>query len=155
MDYTDRDKKTLEIIQVGIVVRDLEKAIRQLNSFWNVGPFRFLEIDLPDAILHGKQRRLRAKLAFAQVGPVEMELIEPGEGNNIYGEFLRAKGEGVHHLKIPVSDIESEVSRLKERGIGVLQSGNTPDVSFAYMDTEGIAGVILEMLQRKQSPASN
>ena len=149
------DSKPLEIVQVGIVVKDLEKTIRQLASLWNVGPFRFLEVDLPDAIFHGKETHLRAKLAFAQVGPVELELIEPGEGENIYEEFLRAKGEGVHHLKIPVSDIESEVSRLKERGIGVLQSGNNPDVSFAYMDTEGIIGVILEVLQRKKDPASN
>jgi methylmalonyl-CoA/ethylmalonyl-CoA epimerase len=154
MGHTDHDKRSLEIVQVGIVVRDLEKAIERLNSLWNVGPFRFLEIDLPDAILHGKQKRLRAKLAFAQVGPVELELIQPGEGENIYGEFLRAKGEGVHHLKIPVSDIKSEVARLKERGVEVLQSGDSPQVSFAYMDTEGISGVILEVLQCKEEPTS-
>ncbi len=152
MGNTDHDKKSMEVVQVGIVVRDLEKTIKQLNSLWNVGPFRFLEIDLPDATLHGKQTRLRAKLAFAQVGPVELELIQPGEGENTYREFLRDKGEGVHHLKIPVSDINSEVARLKEKGVEVLQSGNNPDVSFAYMDTEGIAGVILEVLQSKAGP---
>jgi hypothetical protein len=149
MGNTDHDKKSLEIVQVCIVVRDLEKTIKQLNSLWNVGPFRFLDMDLPDATLRGKKTRLRAKLAFAQVGPVELELIQPGEGESTYSEFLRDKGEGVHHLKIPVSDIKSEVDRLEKRGIEVLQSGNTPDVSFAYMDTEGIAGVILEVLQSK------
>ena len=152
MGNTDHDKKSMEVVQVGIVVRDLEKTIKQLNSLWNVGPFRFSEIDLPDATLHGKQTRLMAKLAFAQVGPVELELIQPGEGENTYREFLRDKGEGVHHLKIPVSDINSEVARLKEKGVEVLQSGNSPDVSFAYMDTEGIAGVILEVLQSKAGP---
>jgi methylmalonyl-CoA/ethylmalonyl-CoA epimerase len=153
MEHTDHDKKPLEIVQVGIVVRDMERTIRQLKSLWNLGPCRYGEIDLPDATLHGKQTHMRAKLAFVQVGPVELELIEPGEGENTYREFLLAKGEGVHHLKIPVSDLKSEVARLKERGIEVLQSGNTSHVSFAYMDTEGIAGVILEVLQTHSQKA--
>lgn len=143
----------LEIDQVAIVVRDIEKAVKHLSSLWNMGPFRFQESDVPDAILHGKQTPLRAKLAFVQAGPIELELIEPGEGENIYREFLRAKGEGVHHFRLMVSDIESEVAKWVERGIGVLQSADTPRVRFAYMDTEGIIGIIIELLQRKQSPA--
>jgi methylmalonyl-CoA/ethylmalonyl-CoA epimerase len=142
----------LRINQVAMVVRDIEKTIRHLSSLWDIGPFEIREMDVPDAILHGKQTRVRAKLAFAQVGPIELELIEPGEGENIYQEFLCAKGEGLHHLAIHVSDIESEVSRLKERGIDVLQSGKTPNVSFAYMDTESITGIIFELLQFKKNP---
>lgn len=141
----------LRINQVAMVVRDIEKTIRHLSSLWDIGPFEIREMDVPDAILHRKQTRVRAKLAFAQVGPIELELIEPGEGENIYQEFLCAKGEGLHHLAIHVSDIESEVSRFKERGIDVLQSGKTPNVSFAYMDTEGITGIIFELLQFKKN----
>ena len=96
----------------------------------------------------------RANLAFAQLGSVELELIEPGEGENIYWEFLRAKGEGVHHFGLFVSDIDRELAKFRERGIEVLQSGNTPDARYAYMDTESLAGIILELLQRKQSSAS-
>lgn len=139
----------LEVDQVAIVVRSIENTIRQLSSLWNIGPFEIRELDVPDAVVHGKKTRIRAKLAFAQAGRVQLELIEPGEGENIYQEFLRAKGEGLHHLGIRVSDIESEVSRLKAKGIDVLQSGNTPRVSFAYLDTEGITGLIFEFLQFK------
>jgi len=153
MERRQHETSPLEIDQVAIVVRDMEKAIKQLCSLWNVGPFQIREMDLPDAMVRGKQTRVRAKLALAQAGPVELELIEPGEGENIYREFLRAKGEGVHHLGVYVSDIESELTRFKKRGIEVLQSGDTRQHSFAYMDTEGVAGVILELLQRKQSPA--
>ncbi len=153
MEHTDHDERPLEIVQVGIVVRDLEKTIQRLKSIWSLGPFRFLELDVPDAILHGKQTPLKAKLAWVQVGPVQLEFMEPGEGESTYREFLRAKGEGIHHLKIPVPDIKSEVVRLNKKGIKVLQSADTPIVSFAYMDTEDIVGVILEVLQRKQGPA--
>ncbi len=141
----------LKISQVGIVVRDIEKTIKNLSVLWDIGPFQRREIDLPDGIVHGKRKRIRAKLAFVQVGSIELELIEPGEGENIYQEFLCTKGEGLHHLAIHVSDIEGEVSRFKQRGIDVLQSGKTPRVSFAYMDTESIAGVIFELLQFKKN----
>jgi len=152
MEHTKPVMDNLEVDQVGIVVSDIEKAVRYFSSLWNVGPFRFLQVDVPDAILHGKQTPLRTKLAFAQVGPIELELIEPGEGESIYREFLRAKGEGLHHLRITVSDIEKEVAKWEERCIGILQSADTPMVRFAYMDTEGIIGTILELLQRKQTP---
>jgi len=142
----------LKINQVGMIVRDIEKTIKSLSALWDIGPFQKREIDLPDGIVHGRQKRIRAKLAFVQAGPIELELIEPGEGENIYQEFLCAKGEGLHHFGIHVSDMEKEISRFKERGIDVLQSGNTPRVSFAYMDTENIAGVIFEFLQLKQNP---
>lgn len=153
MERRQQDTNPLEIDHVAIVVRDMEKAIRQLCSLWNVGPFQIREIELADAMVHGKQTRVRLKVAHAQAGPVELELIEPGEGENIYWEFLRAKGEGVHHLGVHVSDIRSELAGFKKRGIEVLQSGNTPRHSLAYIDTEGIAGVIVELMQRKQSPA--
>src|SRR4030042_5268607 len=142
---------SLKITQVGIVVRDIEKTIKCLSVLWDIGPFERREIDLPEGIVHGKKKRIRAKLAFAQAGSIELELIEPGEGENIYQEFLCAKGEGLHHLAFHVSDIESEVSRFKENDIDVLQSGKTPRVSFAYMDTERIVGVIFELLQFKKN----
>ena len=143
----------LNISQVALVVRDIEKTLKHLSSLWPIGPFQIREMDVPDAIVHGKQTRVKAKLAFFQAGPIEVELIEPGEGENIFREFLNTKGEGLHHLGIRVSDIKSEMARLMGGGIHVLQSGDTPRVSFAYMDTEGTAGVIFELLQLKQNPA--
>ena len=153
MEHTQPLMDHLEINQIGIVVKDIEKAMKHLSSLWNVGSFQFVALDVPDAILHGKQMPLKAKLAFAQAGAVQLELIEPGEGESIYWEFLHVKGEGVHHFGLLVSDIENALAKFKKRGIEVLQSGDTSNVSFAYMDTESIAGVILELLQRKQSSA--
>ena len=130
-------------------MRNIEETIRKLNSLWKVGPFEIRETDIPDAIVHGRPAHVKAKLAFAKVGPIDLELIEPEEGDNIYWEFLRDRGEGVHHLKIPVSDLESELARVREKGIEVLQSANTSRVNYAYLDTEKMAGVIFELLQRK------
>lgn len=152
MEEREYEKKPLEIVQVALVVRSIEETIQKLNSLWEVGPFEIREMDVPDAVVHGKKAHVRARLAFAKAGPMELELIEPEEGENIFWEFLRDKGEGVHHLKIPVSDFESELARVRGKGIEVLQSANTSRVSYAYLDTERIAGVIFEILQRKYTP---
>jgi methylmalonyl-CoA/ethylmalonyl-CoA epimerase len=144
----------MDIKQVGMVVRDMEKTIEQMRSLWNIEQVRIFEPYLPDATVHGKTTRVRAKLAFIQAGSVEFELIEPGDGENIYWEFLRDKGEGVHHIAFHVSDIESELTKFQKRGIEVLQKGTDQNgVTFAYVDTERICGIIVELLQFKQNPA--
>ncbi len=145
----DRQKRPLEIVQVALVVRNLEDTIRKLTSLWEVGPFEIRKTEHPEGIVHGRKAHIKARLAFAKVGPIELELIEPEEGDNIYWEFLQKKGEGVHHFKIPTQDFESELARIKGKGIGVLQSADSDRVSYAYLDTEKTFGVIFELLQRK------
>jgi methylmalonyl-CoA/ethylmalonyl-CoA epimerase len=149
LKHTQINVTPFEVKQVGIVVRDRERAMQQFSSLLGTGPFRLIYLDQPKAIVHGKSTHCGAKLAFAQAGPIEIELIEPVEGESTWSEFLSARGEGIHHLGIWVSDIDKELARLTEMGIGTLQSGEDEYVRFAYMDTEGIAGVIIELLQSK------
>jgi 4-hydroxyphenylpyruvate dioxygenase-like putative hemolysin len=123
--------------------------MQKLSSLWGIGPFRLWHVDLPEGIVRGKKMYCEAKLAFAQAGPVEIELIEPGEGETTWSEFLRDKGEGVHHVAMWIEDMDKEVESFAKDGVAVLQSGDDEAVKFAYMDTEKTAGVIFELLQRK------
>ncbi len=139
----------LDIQHVCFVVKDLEKAMERFRSHWGIGSFRLLDSDHPEGIVHGKNVHYKGKLAFAQAGTIEIELIEPTEGESIWWEFLRANGEGVHHLGVYISDLEKELAMYKEKGIEVLMSGETDHVKLAYMDTKATAGVIVELLQKK------
>ncbi len=145
----EQNLKPLKVDQVCLVVKDLKKSVSQLESLMNIGPFEFKETDRPDAILHGKKTHVRAKRAYTQAGPMELELIEPGEGDNSFREFLHNKGEGVHHFGILVSDMQAELARFKEQGVEVLQSWESARTRIAYLDTDGLLGVILELRQRK------
>ena len=142
-------QRPLEIVQVCLIVKNIEATIKRLNALWKIGPFEIREMDAEDAIVHGRKAHVKARLAFAKAGPIDLELIEPQEGDNIYWEFLRTRGEGVHHLKIPAQDFEGELAALQEKGIGVLQSADTARARYAYLDTEGAFGVIFELLQRR------
>jgi catechol 2,3-dioxygenase-like lactoylglutathione lyase family enzyme len=138
----------MDFHQICFVVNNIEEAEERYSATLGLGPFRRLDLNIPEANVHGKKQAMKARLSFAQAGSVEMEFIEPGEGDNIYREFLDAHGEGVHHLCTRVTDIEAEVSAFAAKGISVLASGRTHRVAFAYMDTVPSLGVIVEFVQR-------
>ncbi len=139
----------LDIQHVCFVVGDLEKAMERFRSYWGISPFRLLDSDHPEGIVHGENTPYKGKLAFAQAGPIEIELIEPTEGESIWREFLRTQGEGLHHLGVFVSNLDQELAMYRDKGIGVLMKGETDHVKLAYMDTRATAGVIVEILQKK------
>jgi methylmalonyl-CoA/ethylmalonyl-CoA epimerase len=149
MKDIEQKASPLRIEQVGIVVKNREKAMQTLTSIWGIGPFRLLDCDLPDGVVRGKKTHCKAKLAFAQAGPIEIELIEPEEGESTWGEFLRDRGEVVHHVGTWITDMDKEIADCREKGVGVLQYGDDKDAKFAYLDTEPTVGVIIELLQHK------
>ena len=70
-----------QAIQVGVVVRDLEKSMAALTGVFGVGPFRVAELPLPERqdqqFYDGRPASFRARQAFADLGSVELELIQP------------------------------------------------------------------------------
>jgi len=136
-----------QIDQVGIVVRDLDRAMQFYSSTFGIGPFRIVELER-EGVIRGKATPFHLRLAIAQVGSVAFELIQSLDDVSIHNEHLRAKGEGLHHLGFYVEDMDARIAELAKRGISVLQSAHTERGGFAYLDTEGIAGVIFELIQR-------
>jgi len=144
--------KLKSIGQIGIVVEDIQKAV---ESYWNsfgIGPWSIYTAappDLTDTFIRGKPVSFSMKLAFARVGSMMLELIQPLEGESIYEEFIREKGGGMHHVATyDVEDMESALSQLEKQGIRVLQRGRWRGASFAYLDTEKTLGIIVELVKR-------
>lgn len=140
------------IDQVCVVVKDIQKAIEHYWKIFGIGPWSIYTAvppELTDTTIRGEPKRFSMKLAFAKVGHVMLELIQPLEGESIYKEFLAEKGDGVHHIaSYKVDDLDKAIALLEKRGIRVLQSGRWGGASFAYMDTEKVLGVIIELVKR-------
>jgi hypothetical protein len=60
--------------------------------------------------------------AVTREGEMELELIQPIMGPNIYRRFLEEHGEGIHHFKEIVSDpeIPRVIESFRRRGIAVV-----------------------------------
>lgn len=138
-----------DISQVGVVVRDLDRAIDYYEKFLGLGPFVRPEITYTEKFYHGKLVNSTWKMGFASLGPVELELDQPVAGPSIFKDFLGTKGEGLHHFGFDIKDLDNKLEICRRLGIKILQSGRTPYGGFALLDTRKIGGVIFELIQRK------
>ncbi len=110
---------TKRLHHVGIVVKDLEKAIAQLEAL-GFGPFMFDEQHRTFAIdfkgeLHGEPAEWTTLISNAKMGEVELELLEPVEGNQALKETLDAQGEGLHHIGWLTTDLQGDMERPRRR----------------------------------------
>jgi methylmalonyl-CoA/ethylmalonyl-CoA epimerase len=135
------------IMQVGVVVKNLEKTIEFLTPL-GFGPFSIVHNMHPDAIVRGKKTFWETRVAHSQQGPVELELIEFQNGTSIQKEFLDEKGEGIHHICFKVRDIKATIDKFARKGIAMLQTDFQNGVQpAAYMDTTAIGGISIELCQ--------
>lgn len=129
--------------QIGIVVRDIDKVVESWSELFGIGPWTYMELGGTDE----KGRSGKARLAFAYLGPVQIELIQCIEGRIFHSDFLEEHGEGLHHLGFYVDDVDAEAANLVEQGCKVL---STMPGGYAYMGTGGPGGVIFEVIRRPQ-----
>jgi hypothetical protein len=144
------DYKLPEIHQLGIVVSDVEMAAVQLEEK-GIGPF-FIASGSP--VLwkeRGEDGNFEGKLGIAYHQGFELELLEPGKGSDFYRQSLDPEGGMVvQHLGFLVPDVDTSAEMLAASGYplwirGKLKSGpSTAD--FAYMDTVGDAGLVIEFI---------
>ncbi len=136
---------------VAMVVDNLDDSVKRLERL-GFGPFvaypplsEYTELDVPDVDAF---RNLR--IMVCKIGAVELQVIEAGNSNTIYGAFLRARGEGLFHLGFRVEDIASAQQEIEDQGLRILSSGRRADGSgFTYLDTAPELGVTLLL---RQSP---
>ena len=136
---------------ISVVVENMEKAEEFYTSI-GIGPFtdyppmrEYEKLDVPD-----KEGFYNLKIKVAQCGPVQLQLIQPGEGESLYKDFLKEKGEGVYHIGFVVDDIEKADIEVAALGLETLSTGRREDGSgFSYLNTAQKAGVTLLI---RQSP---
>ena len=155
MQNTQKDKSPFaQLHHISIVVKDIDAAVKFYESN-GIGPFKsyppikeYVKIDVPD-----KEGFYNLTIKYTRIGPVELQLIQPGAGQSIYKDFLAKKGEGVYHLGFVVDDIEKSEVEVKAMGLDVISSGRRANGSgFSYLDTADKAGVTL--LIRQSPPVS-
>lgn len=90
------------------------------------------------------------KTSFFKAGPNKIELLEATNPESPIAKFIEKKGEGVHHIAFAVTDIVSEIARLKSEGFIVLNE--TPKKGadnklVAFLHPKSSNGVLIELCQ--------
>lgn len=138
-------------LHICVVVKDIDKTTQLLSSTFAIGPWDINERRYPkEQVLVGKGP-FSYRVAFAALGPIELELIEVVEGNTIHADFLNTRGEGLHHIGFRVPDLQETVTALQQRGIDVVQSAFREGSRYAYMDPAKLGGIMFEFVEKAKT----
>ncbi|MCL2276683.1 MAG: VOC family protein [Treponema sp.] len=146
--------KTNTVIQVGIIVKDIEKTKKKWAEFFGVADP--VTIDAGDyettqTKYKGKPApKAKCKMAFFEAGQgMQLELIQPNGEKSTWQDFLDKSGEGIHHIAFKVNNTKKILETCGEKGIKCVQQGKYGDASgeYAYLDTFKDLKCIVETLE--------
>jgi hypothetical protein len=135
-------------MQVAMIVRDLEPALKHHWETCKIGPWDIYQFEpgkVENYTYRGKPATHTCLIAIAWSGDTQLELIQPLTGYSIYDEHLERRGEGLHHIKLYYADCAKAVRDYASRGYSVLQCGKIDDDEHYYLDTEKDFGYIVEL----------
>jgi methylmalonyl-CoA/ethylmalonyl-CoA epimerase len=138
------------ITQIGILVHDIEKTSQAYAHFFGVEkPQSSItdSVDKAQTEYRGKRSEARAKLAFFDMGSLQLELIEPDRNPSTWRESLDKNGEGPHHIAFVIEGMKEKIAVLERNQMPLLQKGEYTGGRYAYVDTPKDLKVIIELLE--------
>jgi hypothetical protein len=136
--------------QIAWVVDDIAAAEQELGRRNGVTRWtRLPDIRFgPDScLLRDQPADFVAHISLSYIGDLQLELIEPVEGDSIYREFLADRGPGLHHGCWEVQDLATTMAQATD--YEVVQSGSMADgeIRFAYLEPGLLGFPVLELAQ--------
>ncbi len=104
-------------------------------------------VDAAKTEYRGASTPARAKLAFFEMGSLQLELIEPDHEPSTWREYLDQHGEGPHHIAFVIKGMKEKVMLMEKTGMPLVQKGEYTGGRYAYMDTFPHLKVLLELLE--------
>jgi methylmalonyl-CoA/ethylmalonyl-CoA epimerase len=94
---------------IGIAVKDFAISVPLFEKLLNIACYK-TEVVESEGV----------NTAFFRQGQTKIELLESSSGDGIIAKFIDRRGEGIHHIAFEVSDIRTEMQRLKNEGFILL-----------------------------------
>ena len=133
--------------QEAFVVEDLDAAMASFTAtigcprwttFPTIGtPYRY----------QGREIESSVSLAFGRSGRVQIELIQPLDGEGVTQDFLAEYGSGAHHLAFLVDSVDDAVGAAGADGLGCVMTGHLGTLRYAYIDTFDRFGLYIEVVE--------
>jgi methylmalonyl-CoA/ethylmalonyl-CoA epimerase len=95
----------------------------------------------------GTRSEARAKLAFFDMGSLEIESIEPDHNPSTWRESLDKNGEGPHYISFEIEGLKDKIAVLERKQMPLLQKGEFTGGHYAYIETLRDLKLIIELLE--------
>ena len=127
------------INHVCIAVENIESSMRFYRDVFGVQPGEVVEI---------ADQGVRA--ALLRVGGSQLEFIQPTDPTGSVANFIRRRGEVVHHICFEVEDLLGTLRRLDERGIAVIDETPRDGLSgqIGFIHPKSTNGVLIELVDQ-------
>lgn len=90
--------------------------------------------------------------SFYEVGESKIELLEASQTESPIAKFLEKKGEGIHHIALGVTDLKTEIERLKKEGFVFISEepkDGADNKLVVFLHPKSTNGVLVELCQEK------
>ncbi|CAM3912977.1 methylmalonyl-CoA epimerase [Flavobacterium jumunjinense] len=128
-----------KIEHIGIAVKDLEVSNLVFEKLFGVASYKEEEVESEGV-----------KTSFFMNGPNKIELLQAISDASPIAKFIEKRGEGIHHIAFDVTDIVSEIERLKKEGFVVLNEipkKGADNKLVAFLHPKSTNGVLIELCQ--------
>jgi hypothetical protein len=96
----------------------------------------------------GSPCTVELQTAVTQVGPVQVELIEPMDaGPNVYRELVPSGASGFHHFCTISKDFDATRNHYVDLGYAAITELQTREGRIAYFDTTADFGLVTEVIE--------
>jgi len=131
-----------KIEHLGIAVKNLEASNSLFENLLGVAPYKTEEV-----------KEEGVKTSFFNTGTSKIELLEATMEDSPIAKFIEKRGEGIHHVAFDVTDIQSEVKRLKEAGFTILNETPRKGADnkwVVFLHPKSTNGVLIELCQEME-----
>lgn len=132
-----------KIEHIGIAVKDIELANETYKKLFGYSSYKTEAVESEGV-----------KTSFFKCGESKIELLEATKEDSPIAKFIEKRGEGIHHIAFGVTDIRSEVKRLKKEGFIVLNEEpkrGADNKWVVFLHPKSTNGVLIELCQERNN----
>jgi LAO/AO transport system kinase len=92
------------------------------------------------------------RVQFVETAGARLELLEPTGPESAVARFLARRGSGLHHIALRVTDLESLLASLRDRGVRLIDERPRPGAggtTVAFVHPSSTGGVLVELVARE------
>ncbi len=131
-----------KIEHIGIAVKDIKASNQIFEDILGVSPYKSEVVPSEHVIT-----------SFFRIGETKIELLQATSPESAIARFLEKNKEGIHHIAFDVSDIHSEINRLKTLGYAMIHEepkDGADNKLIAFMHPKSSNSVLVELCQEKK-----
>ena len=126
-----------KISHIAMVVEDLDDALKLYETAFNL---KAVEVKVTGS----------RKTAIIPIGDGYLDISQPIHSKGMVSEFLKAHGEGIHHIAFETDDIQVDVEVIKNRGMKMVDESPRAGAygsKIAFISPESTHGVSIELIE--------